>query len=237
MILLATTIFFCHSLIRLCMLLLRPPPPPAPSQITFNPNLTAPEGFVPERPIRVHLARDEVDADLEAGYSDDDHDGARDGLDAEKDRDKVPLPPPAYGLWRSSVRVDPNLLHWQKVEEPPVPEGLGLGLRSSAMSSTRGASAISARSYNTRGGSAISARTMGTERGGSAISVNSRVPVREEGPRPPSYASEDGVEYVVEARARSVAPVQTRTSAQAGAGEGRDGMSDIHPAWRPGYAV
>lgn len=26
-------------------------------------------------------------------------------------------PPPAYGLWRCSVRADPNLLHWQRYED------------------------------------------------------------------------------------------------------------------------
>ncbi|KAL4972722.1 hypothetical protein BDW66DRAFT_162684 [Aspergillus desertorum] len=29
---------------------------------------------------------------------------------------KVATPPPAYGLWRNSVRLDPSLLHWQIVE-------------------------------------------------------------------------------------------------------------------------
>ena len=43
-------------------------------------------------------------------------------------------------------------------------------------------------------------------------------------PRPPSYISDDGVSYAVSAVPRSVAPSMT-------------GMSDVHPAWRPGFAV
>jgi hypothetical protein len=99
LVLLSITIFFCHSLIRLCMLVLNPPRETERQPV---PNLTAPEGFQPIVPIPVRLARDdELDsdndmADLEAG-------------DIEKEI--LPPPPPAYGLWRSSVRVDPNLRH------------------------------------------------------------------------------------------------------------------------------
>ncbi|KAL4743060.1 hypothetical protein BDV11DRAFT_179490 [Aspergillus similis] len=32
---------------------------------------------------------------------------------------KVTTPPPAYGLWRDSVRLDPSLLHWQCLENQP----------------------------------------------------------------------------------------------------------------------
>src|SRR5690348_14984983 len=63
MIVLGTTIFFCHALIRLCMLLLHPPDPNAESP--HIPSMTGPEGFQPIRPIRVHLARDEELADEE----------------------------------------------------------------------------------------------------------------------------------------------------------------------------
>ncbi|KAK3202034.1 hypothetical protein GRF29_164g1518961 [Pseudopithomyces chartarum] len=211
MILLATTIFFAHSLLRLCMLLLRPAPPAPPSL----PNMMSEEGFNPVTPIRVHLARDE---DLERGVdaSEDDE------WDESGEKEEVKMPPPAYGLWRSSVRVDPNLLHWRKVEEEGLPLPQGLGLRSSVMSSnTRNTSVISAN----RGGSAISSNT----RNASVISSHTGVSSFAEGPRPPSYASDDGVEYVVEARARSMAPSEVAP--------GHSGVSDIHPAWRPGYAV
>lgn len=39
---------------------------------------------------------------------------------AEGDEEKITIiaPPPAYGLWRCSVRADPDLLHWRRVDEP-----------------------------------------------------------------------------------------------------------------------
>lgn len=181
MIVLGTTIFFCHALIRLCMLILHPP---SDDDLRPHiPSMTGPEGFHPIRPIRVHLARDEDLADAV-------DEEAAVGGDGAEPKEKLQHPPPAYGLWRSSVRVDPNLLHWQRVEGPP-----------SASSSHPGS----------RNGS-----------------VSGAAPVQQEaertGPRPPSYVSDDGVSYVVEAAPRSVAPSHS-------------GVSDIHPAWRPGYAI
>jgi hypothetical protein len=184
MVLLTVTIFFCHSLIRLCMLILNPPREDSRPRV---PNMTGPDGFQPIVPIRVHLARDEES-----------------GLDAERDveRDidleKEPLPPPpppAYGLWRSSVRVDPNLLHWQRVEGQDNRQSIATDL-----------------SYS-RAGSV------------SAVPPVPSVPAAPEGPRPPSYVSEDGVSYIVEAAPRSTVR------------QSHSGVSDIHPAWRPGYAM
>ena len=178
MIVLGTTIFFCHALIRLCMLILHPQTEDRRPNI---PSMTGPEGFHPIRPIQVHLARD---ADLCDEEEELEADGAA--------KEKVALPPPAYGLWRSSVRVDPNLLHWQRVN----------GSRASEVPSMHP-----------------------TSRQGSASGPAASAPEPEvQGPRPPSYVSEDGVSYVTEAAPRSVAPSHT-------------GVSDIHPAWRPGYAV
>lgn len=191
MIVLGTTIFFCHSLIRLCMLILRPPPenPERPS----IPNMVGPEGFNPVRPIRVHLQRDE---DLADTYSDEEEEIEGDGQGRDAEKEKVKMPPPAYGLWRSSVRVDPNLLHWQRAESPPLP--------------TSNHNSAASRNTAPRNGSVSSLPPAAAE---------------EEGPRPPSYVSDDGVSYVVGAAPRSVvAPSHT-------------GVSDIHPAWRPGYAV
>jgi hypothetical protein len=145
------------------------------------PDMTGPEGFQPIRPIRVHLARDEE------GGNELERDVERD-LDLEKD-DLPPPPPPAYGLWRSSVRVDPNLLHWQRVE--------GQDNRNS----------VATDFTNSRAGSAIAAQPATTE------------------PRPPSYVSEDGISYITEAAPRSTVR------------QSHSGVSDIHPAWRPGYAV
>ncbi|KAJ4375571.1 hypothetical protein N0V86_007104 [Didymella sp. IMI 355093] len=165
LILLSITIFFCHSLIRLCMLMLNPP---REVQRQAVPNLTASEGFQPIVPIPVRLARDdEIDSD--------DND-MEDGDDPEKE--KLPPPPPAYGLWRSSVRVDPNLLHWQRVED---------NRTQSAISMPR----------SSRNGSVVAASTHDEP---------AAEPV--DAPRPPSYVSEDGVSYITEAAPRSVAPPQ-----------------------------
>ncbi|WQF89092.1 hypothetical protein CDEST_14106 [Colletotrichum destructivum] len=138
LIILFVTVFFCHGLIRLCMLVIRPRPddeprPPMPQ--------LPPGGYaVPREPIRVVLARDEEEQ----------------GEVSEA----VQAKPPAYGLWRESVRVDPNRIYWQR--------------NPNAALSNAGQS------------------TSGESNGG---------------PRPPSYASEDGVSYVVDARPRSVAPI------------------------------
>jgi len=186
MIVLGTTIFFCHSLIRLCMLILHPPPLDA--ERPHIPSMTGPEGFHPIRPIRVHLARDD---DLANHYDEEEEIDGRDETEAEK---KVQLPPPAYGLWRSSVRVDPNLLHWQRVEGTASAPGLP------------------------------ATHPHPSSRNGSVSGPAQAASPESTGPRPPSYASDDGVSYVVEAAPRSVAP-------------GHSGVSDIHPAWRPGYAI
>lgn len=78
------TVVFCHSLLRLAMILLRGPR----DEVATNrvPSRVGPMGYAqPERPIHVILARDE--------------EIAADG----EEREKVRPPPPAYGLWRSSV--------------------------------------------------------------------------------------------------------------------------------------
>jgi hypothetical protein len=157
------------------------------------PDMTGPEGFQPIVPIRVHLARDEEAAAVDANETER-------AVDIEKDDDLPPPPPPAYGLWRSSVRVDPNLLHWQRVEadlQPPPPLQMG----------TNRSSIVSDLSYSRNG------------------SVVAPAPAPADGPRPPSYVSEDGVSYITEAAPRSTVR------------QSHSGISDIHPAWRPGYAV
>ncbi|KAI1340148.1 hypothetical protein F5Y15DRAFT_49820 [Xylariaceae sp. FL0016] len=137
LIILFTTIFFCHGLVRLCLMIIRPRDE-AEERMPM-PEMFGPGGYaIPRRPIRVLLARDEEAAGLES--------------------DSTKLQPPAYGLWRESVRVDPDRIYWQRNEE------------------------------------------QGAENGESARPRTGQ-------PRPPSYASEDGVEYVVEARPRSMAPM------------------------------
>ncbi|KAL4792721.1 hypothetical protein BDV19DRAFT_391848 [Aspergillus venezuelensis] len=73
---------------------------------------------------------------------------------------KITVPPPAYGVWRSSVRINPDLLYWQRIDNQ-----------------------------------AAAARD--AERGEQSQSRKAN------GRRPPTYMSDDGVEYVVEAQPRS----------------------------------
>ncbi|KAI1389339.1 uncharacterized protein F4822DRAFT_427691 [Hypoxylon trugodes] len=138
LVILFATIFFCHGLIRICMIIIKPPNDDDEERPPM-PRLMEPGGYaVPRRPIHVILARDEEFA----GNND----------TANK------LEPPAYGLWRESVRVDPDRLYWQRNEQAPTESD--------------------EESSHSEAGHA----------------------------RPPSYASEDGVSYVVEARPRSIVP-------------------------------
>ena len=83
LIILATTIFFCHGLIKLCLFVMRPQTAEEQERARL-PNMFGPGGYaIPRRPIRVVLARDEEAA----------------GLESETNK----LQPPAYGLWRESV--------------------------------------------------------------------------------------------------------------------------------------
>ncbi|KAH7351189.1 hypothetical protein BKA65DRAFT_253741 [Rhexocercosporidium sp. MPI-PUGE-AT-0058] len=144
LIILITTIFFCHALIRLCMMIIKPPPDGDLEAQTI-PAMIGPGGYAnPAAPIPVTLARDEEAAGIES--------------------DATKIPPPAYGLWRESVRVDPNRIYWQRNEDvPPMPP---LPQRRTSTASQRPTEAN----------------------------------------RPPSYISEDGVEYIIEAAPRSIAP-------------------------------
>jgi hypothetical protein len=176
--------------------------PPREVERNFMPNMTAQEGFQPIVPIPVRLARDE-----ELGHDSDSENDMTDSTDPEKE--VLPPPPPAYGLWRSSVRVDPNLLHWQRVEER--------GSRATTTDSSRGS-----RTNSPRAPSVVASRN------GSVIASDAHDTAAEEapGPRPPSYASDDGVSYVPDAEPHSTVGTESHT-----------GVSDIHPAWRPGWAM
>ncbi|KAH8177806.1 hypothetical protein LIA77_02888 [Sarocladium implicatum] len=135
LVVLCATVFFCHALLRLFLLIFRGDQPSSRRRGDRSQHYMGPGGYaVPEQPIPVVLAQDEE---------------AR-GTESEASK----TTPPAYGLWRGSVRVDPNRLFWQRNET-----------------------------------SASGAR-----------------PETRTGPRPPSYASDDGVSYVVDAAPRSTAP-------------------------------
>lgn len=89
MLILIVTIIFCHYLIRLCMLVVRPKGLNSSGELVEQSRA----GVVarPREPIRIILARDE-----ELGLYQNNM--------VEEDKDiAVPPPPPAYGLWRCSV--------------------------------------------------------------------------------------------------------------------------------------
>ncbi|EEH10854.1 hypothetical protein HCBG_00309 [Histoplasma capsulatum G186AR] len=108
-------IYFCHSFILFFMLSWRtsptPLPPAAPKAVSTL------EYALPDEPIPVILARDEeimmeVDSNNRNGSS--------------KHLGGLAPPPPAYGLWRDSVKINPNLVHWQR-RDPTNSHGRGTG--------------------------------------------------------------------------------------------------------------
>ncbi|KAI2640207.1 hypothetical protein GGS21DRAFT_403952 [Xylaria nigripes] len=146
---LLATIWFCHALIRLCVLLMQPRKRSGSSGNGSEMNVDAQSKYaIPQHPIRVIVPQDEEVA----------------GIESEVTKPK----PPAYGLWRESVRVDPSRLYWQRADPPA----------SSQTTST------------------LSSKWNSNERSQSCNAQH----------RPPSYASDDGVEYVLDARPRSIAP-------------------------------
>ncbi|KAK6345022.1 hypothetical protein TWF718_006962 [Orbilia javanica] len=98
--------FFFHSLIRVCLAVARPfsyPDEEQPQAAYVNPmfgGMTAgpgPWGYAqPERPIQVYAMPGQSGASV-------DDDGT------PKD---LPPPPPAYGIWRQTVRVNPAQFYW-----------------------------------------------------------------------------------------------------------------------------
>jgi len=90
LIILFVTIFFCHGLIRLCMLIVRGGgggrnnSGDDEDRLAAMPQMFGPGGYaIPRQPIRVVLARDEEAAGIES--------------------EATKANPPAYGLWRESV--------------------------------------------------------------------------------------------------------------------------------------
>lgn len=118
------------------------------SAVAMNriPSSAGPTGYAqPERPIHVILAGDEEILTENNGAS----------------REKVTPLPPAYGLWRGSVRINPNLLYWHRVD-----------INTSSL----------------------------PQHANEAQGLGSKVPL----PRPPSYTSDNGIDYVIEAQPRSL---------------------------------
>ncbi|KAI1365795.1 hypothetical protein F5Y08DRAFT_338380 [Xylaria arbuscula] len=162
-----TTIIFCHSLILLCLLLVRPKARTGPRGTDLGGSRYGHPGYaIPKQPIRVVLARDEEAAGIES--------------------ETTKLNPPAYGLWRESVRVDPDRIYWQRAKSPPP---------------------------NHDSGDASGGRTA----------------LR----RPPSYASDDGIDYVVDARPRSIAPPPSSVYSRASTMDSPFTSTGVPPLPRP----
>lgn len=90
------TILFCHSFVRLFMIALKPPHGHIPRRRI--PSRMDGSGYAqPDEPIPVFLARDEEIT----GGSD---------MDNAAKRGIIATPPPAYGVWKSTV-VCPNCVH------------------------------------------------------------------------------------------------------------------------------
>jgi hypothetical protein len=125
------------------------------------PSISGPEGFKPDVPIPVQLARDEELGDYDEEKA------------LEEKEDSPKPPPPAYGLWRGSVRLNPDLLHWQR-NEGQMHQG----------QSQNGSPNLSEGRPSPQASPIL----------GSVVEE----PISQVR-RPPSYVSEDGVSYVVSA--------------------------------------
>ncbi|KAF1985693.1 hypothetical protein K402DRAFT_405140 [Aulographum hederae CBS 113979] len=209
LLILGTTIFFCHALIRLVMLSMRPPPPRRRRHQGI-PEMLGPGGYEPAVPIRVILARDEEILEPD----DEEAQGIQRGSDAlrsaeaeaQQPPEKGPkIPPPAYGLWRSSVRLNPTLLHWARAPSPAPPTQEEITI------ARLGNHPIQNKDADNNGSA-----------GGSS------------GPRPPSYISDDGVGYVVHAAPRSTVIYEDGAGPMDGPGFRIEEMrtGEVHPALR-----
>ena len=105
------TIFFCHYLIRLCMLAFEPRPRFARGKTCPTSPLHPDTGFAqPSHPIPVVFARDEelgLHDNIDNNNNNNNNNRrsrVEEELQDDDDADSIlPPPPPAYGLWRSSV--------------------------------------------------------------------------------------------------------------------------------------
>ncbi|KAL4901810.1 hypothetical protein BDW74DRAFT_70572 [Aspergillus multicolor] len=107
LILLTIGVIWCHALCRFVVAVYQFPNYTANLALPIEMTDTA--GYAhPNQPIHVTMTTDE------------EHSAVSHAHDAPG---KVTVPPPAYGVWRNSVRLDPNPLHWQRVDiQPAMPQ-------------------------------------------------------------------------------------------------------------------
>lgn len=187
---LAILVFFVHSLIRLCVLAIRGPER-SPRRRNVIPSVAGPSGFTPDVPIRVHLASDEEIAAQD-----------EDGAISEEKLESLKAPPPAYGLWRCSVvriayKTGFSLTAFLITTLQRVNPALLHWQRADSTETPKSHS------------------TVGTPQPIPTAQVQEQHQI----PRPPSYMSDDGVEYVVSAAPRDTVHMPQPTN-------------DIHPAYR-----
>ncbi|KAK3078811.1 hypothetical protein LTS18_006562, partial [Coniosporium uncinatum] len=260
LLLLASTIFFLHSLITLLMHYLRPDDNHHhPHRRRHHhgaiimgdgiPVLVGPQGYEPDVPIPVILARDE-EVLAATGEEEEEDDSELDPSGGGRNRnrgrttptDQQPetatvldvaekpnaagapkAPPPAYGLWRSSVRLNPELLHWAKAPEPSAEE-----VRKRETIARLGNHHHHHHRHRRRHNAVETLL-------GQRISGSGAGRIRTQQPRPPSYVSDDGVEYVVAAAPtlRGTALFGEGGSETVPGFEIREmGTGEVHPALR-----
>lgn len=191
---------FCHSFARTCLLATKIARYGS-TGLHRVPSVVGPLGYAqPAHPIHVVLARDE-EIVIEGAAADGSNNTSAAATAAAT---KLTAPPPAYGLWRSSVvcplslpiryftitnqleqRINPNLLYWQRVDNAPKPETTPLPTHNETSTSTNDSSSQTSSSTSPAASTAATFATAASNQ-----------------PRPPSYASDDGVEYVVQAQPR-----------------------------------
>lgn len=178
LVILIVAIFFFQALVRLCMLILRPKASENERRRHRLPKSYGPSGYaVPRKPIRVVLARDEEAVGIES--------------------ETTMTNPPAYGLWRESVRVDPNQIYWQR--NPEVVSSPAVEQRE-VVSDIDDDDDDDDRHHD-------DVSDLSDESGGEEETPGDEGRPHQRGlRRPPSYVSEDGISYIVEARPRSMAP-------------------------------
>ncbi|KAF3390698.1 hypothetical protein DPV78_011308 [Talaromyces pinophilus] len=200
---------FCHSFARTCLLATKIARYGS-TGLHRVPSVVGPLGYAqPAHPIHVVLARDE-EIVIEGAAAD----GNNNTSAATEAATKLTAPPPAYGLWRSSVRINPNLLYWQRVDNAPKPETTPLAAHNETSTSTSDSSSQSSSSSTSP--AASTAATFAT-----AASNQ---------PRPPSYASDDGVQGLPQepkSEERSKAEIVSKDLQEMDQNSGKDASETI----------
>ncbi|KUL86806.1 hypothetical protein ZTR_04824 [Talaromyces verruculosus] len=200
---------FCHSFARTCLLATKIARYGS-TGLHRVPSVVGPLGYAqPAHPIHVVLARDE-EIVIEGAAAD----GTNNTSAATAAATKLTAPPPAYGLWRSSVRINPNLLYWQRVDNAPKPGTTPLTTHNETSTSTS--------DYSSQSSSSSTSPAESTAATFATAASNQ--------PRPPSYASDDGVQGLLQepkSEERSKAEIVSKDSQEMDQNSGKDASQII----------